>query len=80
MATFDRRGWLDLNVRFANSQGNFAFFETGMSHAQFAASLLSQGIDIGRAFLPYDRWARISIGLPQENLRARAAVRALLSG
>jgi histidinol-phosphate aminotransferase len=70
----------DMNVRFAISQGNFVFFETGMPHAQFAASLLAQGIDIGRAFLPYDRWARISIGLPLENLRARAAIHALLSG
>jgi histidinol-phosphate aminotransferase len=69
----------DLNLRFSNSQGNFIFFETGRPHAQFAASLLRQGIDIGRAFLPYDRWARISIGLPQENLRVRAAVHALLT-
>jgi histidinol-phosphate aminotransferase len=80
----ERELWIeflrDLNVRFANSQGNFVFFETGIPHAQFAASLLGQGIDIGRAFLPYDRWARISIGLPQENLRVRAAVHTLLSG
>jgi histidinol-phosphate aminotransferase len=80
----ERTLWVDflkrLDVRSADPQGNFVFFETGMPHAQFAASLLAQGIEIGRAFQPYDRWARISIGLPQENLRARAAVRALLSG
>lgn len=80
----ERNLWLeflnDSKVRLANSQGNFVFFETGMPHAQFAASLQSRGIDIGRAFPPYDRWARISIGLPQENQRARAAVHSVLTG
>jgi histidinol-phosphate aminotransferase len=69
----------DLKANTAASSGNFVFFETGMPHAQFAASLLKDGIDIGRSFPPYDRWARISIGLPHENARARAAVRHLLT-
>lgn len=79
----ERRLWLellqDLNVRATASSGNFLFFETGIAHADFAASLLADGIDIGRAFPPYDRWARISIGLPQDNARARTAVRKLLA-
>jgi histidinol-phosphate aminotransferase len=79
----ERRLWLellqDLNVRATASSGNFVFFETGIAHADFAASLLADGIDIGRAFPPYDRWARISIGLPQDNARARTAVRKLLA-
>jgi histidinol-phosphate aminotransferase len=68
----------ELNARFTVSGGNFVFFETGLSHVDFATSMLKAGVDIGRAFPPYDRWARISIGLPQENARARAAVRNLL--
>jgi histidinol-phosphate aminotransferase len=59
--------------------GNFVFFETRMPHLDFAASLLKEGVDIGRAFPPYDRWARISIGLPAENALARAAVRRVLT-
>jgi histidinol-phosphate aminotransferase len=46
-----------------------------MPNAEFAAALLKEGVAIGHAFPPYDRWARISIGLPQENAIARAAVR-----
>jgi histidinol-phosphate aminotransferase len=69
----------ELNVNFTASAANFIFLETGIPHVDFAAALLRKGIDIGRAFPPYDRWARISIGLPQENSLAQAAVRRLLS-
>jgi histidinol-phosphate aminotransferase len=69
----------ELRVRATASSGNFIFFETGMPHIDFAASLLKAGVDIGRAFPPYDHWARISIGLPEENTFARAAVRKVLA-
>jgi histidinol-phosphate aminotransferase len=69
----------ELNVHFTESSGNFVFFETGIPHAEFSAALLQKGVDIGRAFPPYERWARISIGLPRENASARAAVQDLLS-
>jgi histidinol-phosphate aminotransferase len=69
----------DLKLKFTPSRGNFVFFETGVPHAEFAAALLQQGIVIGRIFHPYDRWARISIGLPPENALARDAVRKVLS-
>jgi histidinol-phosphate aminotransferase len=69
----------ELKVSRTASVGNFVFFETGIPHVDFSAALLKEGIDIGRAFPPYDRWARISIGLPEENALARAAVRRILS-
>jgi histidinol-phosphate aminotransferase len=69
----------ELRLEATASSGNFVFFKTGMAHADFAAALLKEGVDIGRAFPPYDRWARISIGLPEENTIARAAVRKLLA-
>jgi histidinol-phosphate aminotransferase len=69
----------ELKVNFTASAGNFVFFETGIPHVDFAASLRQKGVDIGRAFPPYDRWARISIGLPEENSLAQAVVRKLLS-
>jgi histidinol-phosphate aminotransferase len=78
----ERRLWLkllrELNVKVTESNGNFVFFETGMPHSDFAPALLAEGVDIGRAFPPYDFWARISIGLPAENALARAAVKRLL--
>jgi histidinol-phosphate aminotransferase len=70
----------ELKLNFTPSSGNFVFFETGMPHEKFAAALSRDGVAIGKAFPPYDLWARISIGLPQENAVARAAVRGLLSG
>ena len=69
----------DLKVKFTESSANFVFMETGIPHGEFSAAMLKKGVDIGRAFPPYERWARISIGLPHENASARAAVRDLLS-
>jgi histidinol-phosphate aminotransferase len=37
-----------------------------------------RGVDIGRAHPPYTNWARITIGLPSENLRAQNALRSSL--
>jgi histidinol-phosphate aminotransferase len=72
-ALFDR-----LKLRHADSRGNFVFFETGRPHQEVAAALGARGIEIARAFPPFDRWVRISIGLPHENALARAAVADML--
>jgi histidinol-phosphate aminotransferase len=69
----------ELKVHFTESNGNFVFFEAGIAHREFSAALLQKNVDVGRAFAPYERWARISIGLPHENAIARMAVRDLLS-
>ena len=46
---------------------------------QVSTSVLKNaGVLVGRAFPPYDRWIRITIGLPEENRRAQAALRAAL--
>ncbi len=62
----------------SDSRGNFVLFDTGQPHDAFAAAMAAEGIDIARAFPPLGTWARISIGLPDENARARAAVRKIL--
>jgi histidinol-phosphate aminotransferase len=78
----ERQKWhalLDaIGRRRSDSRGNFAFFETGQPHEIIAAQLLQEGIEIARAFPPFDHWIRISIGLPAENLRARDAIKKLL--
>jgi histidinol-phosphate aminotransferase len=68
-----------LKLRYTESNGNFVFFETGISHPEFSAALQQKNVDIGRSFPPYEGWARISIGLPHENVIARMTVRDLLS-
>jgi histidinol-phosphate aminotransferase len=69
----------ELGVQFTESNGNFVFFETGITHQEFSAAMLQKDVDIGRAFPPYERWARISIGLPHENAIARMAVHDIVS-
>jgi histidinol-phosphate aminotransferase len=64
--------------RRSDSRGNFVFFETGQPHEVIATQLMNEGIEIARAFPPFDHWVRISIGLPAENLRARDAIKKLL--
>lgn len=83
MVAAERRRWGELlgslGRRFTASVANFVFFETGMPHAEFAARLAGEGIEIGREFKPYERWARVSIGLPADNEAAREAVRRVLA-
>jgi histidinol-phosphate aminotransferase len=64
--------------RRSESKGNFVFFETGQPHEVIARQLVNEGIEIARPFPPFDRWVRISIGLPGENARARDAIKKLL--
>jgi histidinol-phosphate aminotransferase len=52
--------------RRSDSRGNFVFFETGQPHEVIATQLMNEGIEIARAFPPFDHWVRISIGLPRK--------------
>jgi histidinol-phosphate aminotransferase len=78
----EREKWFQLfrdrDLNFTPATGNFVFFETGIPIPEFAAAMLKGGVAIGHAFPPYDRWARISIGLPRENEIARSRVRQVL--
>jgi histidinol-phosphate aminotransferase len=80
----ERKIWLSvlhsLKLQHAEPTANFVFFNAGMPQPKLAAAMLSQGIDIGRAHPPYANWARITIGLPEENRRAQAALRHALEG
>jgi histidinol-phosphate aminotransferase len=67
-----------LGTRRTDARANFVFFETGRPHAEIAAAMRARRIDIGRSFPPLDQWARISIGLPEENAIARSALREIL--
>ncbi len=80
----ERELWLsvlrDLNLPHTDTRTNFVFFDSGRPQPALAAAMRERGIDIGRAHAPYANWARITIGLPSENLRAQNALRASLTG
>jgi histidinol-phosphate aminotransferase len=68
----------ELQLEHTESSANFIFFNAGIPQPKLAAAMRSQGVDIGRAHPPYEKWARITIGLPEENQRAQAALRSAL--
>ena len=55
-----------LNLRYADPQGNFVFFDTGMPLTRFTALMQERNILVGRYFAPYDSWCRITIGTEPE--------------
>src|SRR5581483_7714806 len=48
-----------LGLGFAQPQGNFVFFDTGMPLQHFSAQMRARNILVGRYFSPFDRWCRI---------------------
>lgn len=79
----ERRIWLsvlkELKLPHSETAANFIFFDAGRPQPGLAAAFLRRGIDIGRSYPPLEQWARITIGLPQENARAQAALREILA-
>ncbi len=68
-----------LELRFAEPQGNFVFFDTGMPLARFTSLMRERHILVGRPFPPFDTWCRITIGTEAEVdafLQALRAIRA----
>ena len=55
-----------LKLRYAEPQGNFVFFDTGMPLARFTTLMRDRNILVGRLFPPLDRWCRITIGTEPE--------------
>lgn len=65
----------ELGLPHTNSAANFVFFDAGRPQGEFAARMREQGVVVGRTFAPYASWVRITVGLPEENLRAQKALR-----
>lgn len=55
-----------LKMAYAEPQGNFVFFDTGMPLHDFSAAMLAKNIRVGRRFPPYENWCRITIGREPE--------------
>lgn len=80
--TSERGKWVafldEHKLKHTESQANFIYFDVRKPYAEVAAALLENNITIGRSFAPYDTWIRISIGLPEENQKAREVIRKLI--
>jgi histidinol-phosphate aminotransferase len=55
-----------LKLPYAEPQGNFVFFDTGMPLKRFTELMRARNILVGRRFKPYDNWCRITIGTEPE--------------
>lgn len=67
-----------LGRRYAEPQGNFVFFHTGMQTSEFQSKMRTAGVVVARPFPPLTDWCRISVGLPAEMTVAHAALRQVL--
>ncbi|HWW33107.1 MAG TPA: histidinol-phosphate transaminase [Steroidobacteraceae bacterium] len=55
-----------LKLHYAEPQGNFVFFDTGMPLKRFTELMRARNILVGRRFAPYENWCRITIGTEPE--------------
>jgi histidinol-phosphate aminotransferase len=69
-----------LGLRYARSQGQYVFLDTGRSGTTVWANLIAQGVltRYGREW-GRESWLRVNPGLPDENRRFVAALRTALS-
>jgi histidinol-phosphate aminotransferase len=68
-----------LKLRYADPQGNFVFFDTGMPLARFSELMRQRNILVGRLFPPYDTWCRITVGTEPEVTAFLGALREVKS-
>jgi histidinol-phosphate aminotransferase len=66
-----------LQRAYADPQGNFVFFDTGMPLPRFTALMAERHILVGRHFPRYDNWCRITIGTEPEVASFLSALRAV---
>ena len=55
-----------LGLKYAEPQGNFVFFDTGMPLERFTQLMGARNILVGRLFPPYANWCRVTIGTEPE--------------
>ena len=66
-----------LRLAYAEPQGNFVFFDTGMPLPLFTRAMRERNILVGRHFAPFDSWCRITIGTEPEVSAFLEALRAV---
>ncbi len=77
--TFTTKALEDLGCRCTASQANFVFVDIGRPASEFRAGCISQSIQVGRDFPPFEgSHARISLGTMEEMQKATAVFRDVL--
>jgi histidinol-phosphate aminotransferase len=66
-----------LGLKYAEPQGNFVFFDTGMPLERFTSLMRARNILVGRLFAPFASWCRITIGTEPEVASFLTALRAV---
>ena len=56
----------EVGVRYAKSNTNFTFIETGVENAVVQEMMLKEGIMTGRLFPPFNTWSRVSMSTPED--------------
>jgi histidinol-phosphate aminotransferase len=56
----------EIGLKYIPSHTNFVFFHTGQPIAQVAKTFADRGVEVGRAFPPFNDWCRISTGTLEE--------------
>lgn len=69
-----------LGRRHVKSHANFVWFDTGMGNEEFKEFMAARGVRAARAFPPLESWCRLSIGLPEEMVKAHKALEELYVG
>jgi histidinol-phosphate aminotransferase len=64
-------------LKYAEPQGNFVFFDTGMPLARFTTLMKERNILVGRRFAPFENWCRITIGTESQVSAFIEALRAV---
>lgn len=64
----------ELGLRYVTSHANFIFFETGRDIDDFRQQMLDLGIQVGRPFMPFRNWCRVSTGTIEEMQQLRSAL------
>jgi histidinol-phosphate aminotransferase len=68
-----------LGKKYAEPNGNFVFFQTGMPIKIFQEKMLAEGVQVARPFPPMLDWARVTVGLPEEMAICHAAMKKVLA-
>ena len=68
-----------LGKKYAEPNGNFVFFQTGMPIKTFQEKMLAEGVQVARPFPPMLDWARVTVGLPDEMAICHAALKKVLA-
>jgi histidinol-phosphate aminotransferase len=70
----------ELGFEYGRGAGNFVFFNPGIPHDYFGASMRARGVDTARPFPPRRDWARVTMGTTEEMQIFAEVLREVVAG